>query len=128
MGKEWYHFPTLMLLPENYRLEYIDLGFDGLLPGLFAEGLLLKLRASVVPEGMNNRNQYDPLKVVPESQCDYLIELGAGEDLKGWTRKQCAQMLDPAQPQGWGRLIYLPIARGKVNAMDYCVYERDASV
>lgn len=128
VGKEWYHFPTLMLLPENYRLEYIDLGFDGLLPGLFAEGLLLKLRASVVPEGMNNRNQYDPLKVVPESQCDYLIELGAGEDLKGWTRKQCAQMLDPAQPQGWGRLIYLPINRGKVNAMDYCVYERDASV
>lgn len=128
VGKEWYHFPTLMLLPANYRVEFIALGFDGLLPGLFAEGSLLKLRASVIPEGMNNRNQYDPSKVVPESQCDYLIELGPQDEVKGWTPKQCATMLDPAQPQGLGRLLWLPFGVGKVNSMDYCVYQRNETV
>ncbi len=34
VGREWYHYPNSMFLPDNARLRF-ESGFDGLLPGDF---------------------------------------------------------------------------------------------
>ncbi|CAN3353043.1 alpha-1,2-mannosyltransferase Alg9p [Diutina catenulata] len=129
IGKEWYHFPTSMLLPQRFRLQYVESGFDGLLPGDFPEGGSFVSRASTMPERMNNRNQWDPSKIVPVSQCAYYIESGPRLDPAEWAPIACEEMLDPAAPQGPGRLLWIPKwSDQRVSKMEYCVYKRATPV
>lgn len=74
VGREWYHYPNSMFLPDNARLRFVQSGFDGLLPGDFAETVSLIDATSAVPVDMNNKNRFEASKVVPINQCHYYID------------------------------------------------------
>ncbi|OBA23188.1 hypothetical protein METBIDRAFT_38156 [Metschnikowia bicuspidata var. bicuspidata NRRL YB-4993] len=146
VGREWYHFPTSFFLPDNYRLRFVESGFDGLLPGDFPEHVSLRSAASVYPSGMNARNEFSADKVVPFADCDYYIDnsldttagepsvlSAAGSELtvhKQWQVLRCEKIIKPdGAHRGVGRLVYVPeVARRvvpyNVEQMDYCVLKR----
>lgn len=66
MGNDWYRFPTSFLLPDNVRIQFMKSEFGGLLPGRFNESWS-------IPAGMNDRNEFSPDKVIPESACECVI-------------------------------------------------------
>lgn len=74
VGREWYHYPNSMFLPDNARLRFVQSGFNGLLPGDFAECVSLIVATSAVPLDMNNKNRFEASKVVPFNQCHYYID------------------------------------------------------
>ena len=89
VGKEWYRFPSSFFLPSEhgtYRLAFIQSSFHGLLPGPFWEsppggnGTWFPA-TSMIPEGMNDKNQEDLGKYVDISQCDYLVD----SKMSSWT-------------------------------------------
>lgn len=145
VGREWYHFPTSFFLPDNYRLRFVRSGFDGLLPGDFAENVTLREAASVYPVGMNPKNQFDAGKVIPFDHCDFYIDntaqtnAASGEpqivDVRGtinpaWEQVACGSIADPSQ-QGFNvrRMLYVPQfmdrwTPAKEYLMDYCVFKK----
>ena len=57
VGGEWYRFPSSFHLPRvDYRLVFIDSGFDGALPVSFVKG---KGGTRFGPPGLNDRNEAD---------------------------------------------------------------------
>ncbi|KAM9910965.1 hypothetical protein OXX69_003972 [Metschnikowia pulcherrima] len=148
VGREWYHFPTSFFLPDNYRLRFVQSGFDGLLPGDFPENMSLKGAASALPSGMNSKNIFSPDKVVPFADCDYYIDNSlpvnessgepsvvsrAGGELivdSAWEILVCEGIINPdGAHSSLGRILYVPeFARGMVpyhiEKMDYCVVKR----
>lgn len=148
VGREWYHFPTSFFLPDNYRLRFVQSGFDGLLPGDFKENVSLKEAASAYPSGMNPTNTFSADKVVPFEVCDYYIdntspinvETGEPEMVKNntvdpaWETVVCEPIADPSfSGFDLGRIFYIPeplreFIPTKQHTMDYCVFQRKAKV
>lgn len=148
VGREWYHFPTSFFLPDNYRLRFVQSGFDGLLPGDFKENVSLKEAASVYPEGMNSRNMFSADKVVSLDVCDYYIdntspvnpESGEPEMVKNsavhpsWEIVTCEPIADPSHGEfNLGRVFYIPSILSdfiptEKHQMDYCVFKRHVTV
>lgn len=148
VGREWYHFPTSFFLPDNYRLRFVDNGFDGLLPGDFPENVGLQAAASAQPLGMNSKNQFSSDKVVSFSECDFYVDNSLpvntesseprviwranGELIvdRKWEVLLCEGILKPeGEHNTVGRLLYVPqVARSvvpyTVEQMDYCVLKR----
>ncbi|KAF5101960.1 hypothetical protein D0Z00_000615 [Geotrichum galactomycetum] len=123
VGREWYRFPSSYFLRDDQRLKFIASGFDGLLPGEFAEGGrgLRNWRSGthVVPSGMNNRNEADPSKLVPVSACDYIVDTdlatAPGEtrftrDEENWRKLVCRPFLDAGASRGLARQFKIPTA------------------
>jgi alpha-1,2-mannosyltransferase len=133
-GKEWYHVPTSFFLPDNFRLKYIPSGFDGLLPGDFNEELdTLQKMTSFVPLNMNNKNQFEPDKLIDEFTCDYLIDNNQEPHGQNWVVVRCDKLVNPDGNHGLGRLLYIPkplrrFVPYNVEYMDFCVYENLARV
>jgi alpha-1,2-mannosyltransferase len=115
-------------------LKYIASGFDGLLPGDFNEELdSLQQMTSFVPLNMNNKNQFEPDKLIDESYCDYLIDNNQEPHSEKWVVVRCEKLINPDGNHGLGRLVYIPeILRRwvpyNVEYMDFCVYENLARV
>lgn len=67
LGKEWYRFPSSYFLPNGSKGKFVRSEFSGLLPGEFAtatNGSSFFLGTSVIPPGMNDRNEEDVGKYV----------------------------------------------------------------
>ncbi|GEQ68344.1 hypothetical protein JCM33374_g2012 [Metschnikowia sp. JCM 33374] len=148
VGREWYHFPTSFFLPDNYRLRFVQSGFDGLLPGDFPENTSLRAAASAYPSGMNSKNEFSLDKIIPFSECDYYIDNSLPVDTttgepsvvsrtdgelqvdNDWEVLRCEGILRPeGNHNAIGRLLYVPeFARAfvpyTVEQMDYCVLKR----
>lgn len=146
VGREWYHFPTSFFLPDNYRLRFVQSGFDGLLPGEFLEGAGLQAASSAFPAGMNSKNIFSPDKVVPFADCDYYIDNSLPVDGKepkvitekdgvlstdpNWTILLCEKIVKPeGAHSGVGRILYVPewarfAMPYNVEKMEYCVLKR----
>ena len=131
IAKDWYRYPSSFHLPHNnYRIKFIPSSFHGLLPGAFAEispaarfGLFPGTH--LVPAGMNNQNQEDLGKYLPNgvSGCDYLVdthfeptdEEKANEeepdyilDTKTWEKVACEPFLDASRSGVVGRVLWVP--------------------
>lgn len=125
LGREWYRYPSSYFLNESSRARFIKSGFDGLLPGVFES-------YTAIPPGMNNKNLFDPGKLVDIDQCDYIIELdvpvnsGAGEFQPAndpeWQVDSCSKFLDVQNTPTLGRLLY----GAGATYVDYCRYRRKA--
>ncbi|KAF5120140.1 hypothetical protein DV452_001250 [Geotrichum candidum] len=126
VGREWYRFPSSYFLRDDQRLKFIASGFDGLLPGEFAEGgdglHDWRFGTHVVPSGMNNRNEADPSKLVPVSACDYIVDTdldtAPGEtrftrDEEHWKKVVCEPFLDAGASRGIARQLKIPTALHK---------------
>lgn len=148
VGREWYHFPTSMFLPDNYRLRFVRSGFDGLLPGDFKEGVSVKEAASVYPANMNAKNLFEADKVVPFEKCDFYIDndspvnaesgepqlLKNGEVDPAWEVLSCEPIADPSRG-GFNlrRVFYFPLFLDELvpqeeYLMKYCVFHRKVMV
>lgn len=127
VGREWYRFPSSYFTEGN--LKFVASGFDGLLPGEF-------LSFAAIPQNMNNRNEFDPSKIVPLESCDYLIDIELGYDTEagevdplrnGWERDVCSRFLDVEKTSGLARLAYFGLDSsplGHVEWTNYCRYRR----
>ncbi|QEU61113.1 Alg9 [Kluyveromyces lactis] len=117
-GREWYHFPTSLLLPDNYRLQFVQSGFDGLLPGDFLETGTLNEKIRSLPNGMNNRNIFDPSKVVNIDSCDYYVDINVSSnnendvvnpaDTTAWEPLYCLPFVDTSSSKFLGRSFQVP--------------------
>ncbi|KAK6205234.1 Alg9-like mannosyltransferase family-domain-containing protein [Scheffersomyces amazonensis] len=146
MGREWYHYPNSFFLPSNYRLKFVKSSFDGLLPGDFGEVGPIKDITSTIPIGMNNKNQFEPDKVVELEECDYYIDnsgvtngnepelivtekdgLQAHSD---WEIITCEKLLNPdGNHSGLAKILYIPpdIRRylgQRIEYMEFCALKR----
>ena len=142
VGREWYRFPSSYFLRDDQRLKFIASGFDGLLPGEFAEGgdglHDWRFGTHVVPSGMNNHNEADPNKLVPISACDYIVDTdldtAPGEtrftrDEEHWKKVVCKPFLDAGASRGIARQLKIPTALHKFTKSElvwteYCLLER----
>ena len=142
VGREWHRFPSSFFLRDDQRLKFIASGFDGLLPGEFAEGgdgvWDWRSGTHVVPSGMNNRNEADPSKLVPVSACDYIVDTdldtAPGEtrftrDEEHWKKVVCKPFLDAGASRGIARQLKIPTALHKFTKSElvwteYCLLER----
>lgn len=147
VGKEWYHIPNSLFLPDNYRFRFVKSGFDGLLPGDFLENGGLRQATSSIPTNMNNKNAFESDKVIDFLECDYYIdnsevsrnnEPRVIERVDGiatvidpeWKLLGCNKIIDPnGQSNGIGRLLYVPKALRsvipyEVEYLDFCAMER----
>ena len=142
VGREWYRFPSSYFLRDDQRLKFIASGFDGLLPGEFAEdsnGVWdWRSGTHVVPSDMNNRNEADPSKLVPVSACDYIVDTdldtAPGEtrftrDEEHWKKVVCKPFLDAGASRGIARQLKIPTALHKFTKSElvwteYCLLER----
>ena len=117
-GREWYHFPTSLILPDNYRLQFVQSGFDGLLPGDFLETGTLNEKIRSVPNGMNNQNIFDPSKVVDIDSCDYYVDINVSSnnqkdavnpaDTTAWVPLYCLPFVDTSSSKFLGRAFQVP--------------------
>ncbi|KAI5969711.1 ALG9 [Candida margitis] len=143
-GKEWYHFPNSFHLPPNYRLKFVESGFDGLLPGDFYEPKETIIESTTfVPSHMNNQNQFESDKVIPLNECDYFVDnsqLGSTPQLMrpdlsivddaNWRILQCRKIINPDGHHNLlGKLIYIPyplrrLVPYNVEYMDLCLLQR----
>lgn len=148
-GREWYHFPTSLLLPDNYRLEFVQSGFDGLLPGNFKETGSIEDRIRYIPEGMNNENIFDSSKLVDITTCDYYVDLNLPSDnprdivnptdTNDWHPLLCRNFVDVSSSKFLGRAFQVPekllsvlpqpvlsvISKYYgVKYVDYCIFSR----
>ncbi|EGW30972.1 uncharacterized protein SPAPADRAFT_62874 [Spathaspora passalidarum NRRL Y-27907] len=141
MGKEWYHFPTSLFLAENHRLQFVNSGFDGLLPGDFHEGGSLIDSTTYVPSHMNNRNQFESDKVIPLEECDYFVDNTQLESFPSvikpdmsvdpnWEILTCNKIINPNGHHNLiGKLIYIPETLRKyipynIEYMEFCALKR----
>ncbi|KAI5951336.1 ALG9 [Candida jiufengensis] len=141
MGKEWYHFPASFFLPDNYRLQFVDSGFDGLLPGSFHESSNLIDSITFVPPNMNNKNQFESDKIIDITQCDYFVDnnqLNSKPQLilpslttdKNWKLIANKKLINPNGNHNIiGKLMYIPqflrkYIPYKVEYMQFCLLER----
>lgn len=143
-GKEWYHFPNSFHLPTNYRLKFVESGFDGLLPGDFHEPTnSITESTTFIPSHMNNQNKFESDKVVSIEQCDYFVDNTQLEsipqlirpdlsvvDSTKWYVLQCNKIINPNGKHNLiGRLVYIPqwarrLVPYKVEYMDLCLLKR----
>lgn len=138
MGKEWYHFPNSFFLPDGYRLQFVESGFDGLLPGDFYELKSIVDSTTFVPMNMNNKNKFEPDKVVDLVTCDYYVDNSQSEstpqllspDLSvdnEWDVLQCDKLLNPHGSHNMlGKMLYIPTPLRKwipynVEYMQFCI-------
>ncbi|WLF76848.1 mannosyltransferase [Lodderomyces elongisporus] len=138
MGKEWYHFPNSFFLPDGYRLQFVESGFDGLLPGDFYESKSIVDSTTFVPMNMNNKNKFEPDKVVDLATCDYYVDNSQSEstpqllnpDLSvdnEWDVLQCDKLLNPHGSHNMlGKMLYIPTPLRKwipynVEYMQFCI-------
>ncbi|ODV76686.1 glycosyltransferase family 22 protein [Suhomyces tanzawaensis NRRL Y-17324] len=154
IAKEWYHFPNSFFLPDNYRLRFVQSGFDGLLPGDFEESFQsLQKITSHIPLNMNNKNQFETDKVIEFGQCDYFIDNTEKssqhvkepniiqEDRNGthvvdpeWELMGCNKIIDPnGAHSGIGRLIYIPVRLRQyisydVKYLNFCAMRKTSIV
>ncbi|SCV05317.1 LANO_0H04808g1_1 [Lachancea nothofagi CBS 11611] len=148
VGREWFHYPTSMFLSNDYRLHFIQSGFDGLLPGDFKETHSMLNSIREIPVGMNNENKFDPSKLTPVDQCDFYIDfmlpteesqdaLDPNEMGEEWKLVYRTPFVDASQSKFLGRAFSAPefllkLVPGQkywsrvyeVNFLDYCVFER----
>ncbi|CCD25690.1 dolichyl-P-Man:Man(6)GlcNAc(2)-PP-dolichol alpha-1,2-mannosyltransferase NDAI_0F03720 [Naumovozyma dairenensis CBS 421] len=154
MGREWYHYPNSFFLPSTSRLRFVRSGFDGLLPGDFAETGSLFQNIREIPKGMNNMNKFDPEKLVPIDECQYVIDITLPVDLEKdtfdpinqnaeWNEIACRKFVDIDNSRIIGRTFYIPdylvaslrkyLPSGlnsyldavyNAEYVDYCLYER----
>jgi alpha-1,2-mannosyltransferase len=97
VGGEWYRFPSSFHLPRvDYRLVFIDSGFDGALPVSFVKG---KGGTRFGPLGLNDRNEADPITRADfpfhvDGPCDFMVDV---------TLDGVAPAVDPRTivPAGW---------------------------
>ncbi|CAR21702.1 dolichyl-P-Man:Man(6)GlcNAc(2)-PP-dolichol alpha-1,2-mannosyltransferase [Lachancea thermotolerans CBS 6340] len=150
VGREWFHFPASMFLPDNYRLGFVPSGFDGLLPGDFKEtdSILNSIRDK--PVGMNNQNLFDSSKLVVTEQCDYFVDFMLHSDNEkdafdptnlpqGWKKLYSALFVDAPESKFFGRALLLPEGLTRlipqqlqsrwskiyqVKYLEYCIFER----
>ncbi|SCU98434.1 LAMI_0F14620g1_1 [Lachancea mirantina] len=119
VGREWYHFPASFFMPDNSRLAFVQSGFDGLLPGNFAEGSGKVAAIRAIPDGMNNENRFDSGKLISTNECDYYVDqnmaAGSTKDAfnpnnmpSGWKRIHCTPFIDPENSKFFGRVFKLP--------------------
>ncbi|XP_074592962.1 alpha-1,2-mannosyltransferase ALG9-like [Brevipalpus obovatus] len=115
IGKEWYRFPSSFFLPDSrWKLQFIKSEFKGLLPQPFTHG---SLGTRVIPSNMNDRNEEEPSRYIPVSQCHFLIDTDIEKrspsepnysQSSKWDIKYSAPLLDnTASPRFW-RSFYLP--------------------
>ncbi|CAH1832327.1 unnamed protein product [Saccharomyces cerevisiae] len=149
-GREWYHFPSSFLLPDNHRLKFVKSGFDGLLPGDFPESGSIFKKIRTLPKGMNNKNIYDTGKEWPITRCDYFIDIVAPINLTkdvfnplhlmdNWNKLACAAFIDGENSKILGRAFYVPEPINRimqivlpkqwnqvygVRYIDYCLFEK----
>ncbi|KAK5780618.1 dolichyl-P-Man:Man(6)GlcNAc(2)-PP-dolichol alpha-1,2-mannosyltransferase PWA37_003260 [Arxiozyma heterogenica] len=149
-GREWYHFPNSFFLPDSYRLRFVQSGFDGLLPGDFAETSSVFDAIRTIPEGMNNMNLFDPNKLIDIKQCQYFVDISlesdtekdifSPDDLTNWTPIYCKKYIDVGNSKLFGRVFTIPTLIAKlgeqytgrywnkvygVSYYDYCLFERN---
>ncbi|CAI5757059.1 unnamed protein product [Candida verbasci] len=134
MGKEWYHYTNSFFLPDNMRLQFVNSGFDGLLPGDFQSSY-------EIPPNMNNKNQFESDKVIALNQCDYFVDNSQDQSqpqllnskLKtdhDWEIIDCHKILNPNGNNGlMAKLIYIPeFLRGfvgyRLEFMNFCLLKR----
>ncbi|KAL9088219.1 MAG: hypothetical protein Q9159_003202 [Coniocarpon cinnabarinum] len=139
VGKEWYRFPSSFFLPSGNtvvngtfagtkRLKFVRSSFHGLLPGEFAEtgpGAEYSLfpATSIIPAGMNNKNEEDLGKYTDVEQCDYMVDsnlpswapnleepdyISLAKKEEGWSVIACEPFLDAASTGSLGRIGWAP--------------------
>ncbi|SCU93294.1 LAFA_0F15632g1_1 [Lachancea sp. 'fantastica'] len=148
VGREWYHFPASIFLAEDSRLEFVESGFDGLLPGDFKETHSIFNSIREVPSGMNNQNLFDSSKIVAVEPCDYYIDIMQPSDSprdvldptklgSDWKCIYKAPFIDVSSSKFFGRAFALPerllavLPTPKIwtyfyqaHYLDYCLFER----
>ncbi|KAH3901525.1 related to Alpha-1,2-mannosyltransferase ALG9 [Saccharomycodes ludwigii] len=141
VGREWYHFPTSLLLPDNFRIRYVPSGFDGLLPGDFNEKVDKLTSIRSIPPGMNNANRFDAGKIFDHKDCDLYVDISSTIGEKDIFNPQnmnaiyCEKFIDIENSKLLGRAFTLPtpitdlptVAKNlnkiyHVEYKDYCVY------
>lgn len=148
VGREWYRFPSSYFLSDKQRLKFIKSGFNGLLPGEFLEPETSTWRwwtldgTWTTPSGMNNKNLEDPLKYIPYSSCDYVVDSGFEtsdneihftNDPENWEKIYCTKFLDSNSSKGIARILYLPnswhkLFKTKVGWTEYCLLKNKNTV
>ncbi|SCW03948.1 LAFE_0H02586g1_1 [Lachancea fermentati] len=150
VGREWYHFPASFFLPDNHRLGFVSSGFDGLLPGDFAESDDLFESIRAIPDSMNNENKFDPGKLTDLEKCDFYVDFMLESDNEkdsldptslpeNWRPVVCKPFVDIPQSKFFGRAFLLPQSlidcipsplKEKVNSiygaqyLEYCLFEK----
>lgn len=149
-GREWYHFPNSFFLPDSYRLQFVQSGFNGLLPGDFAEASNLFDVIRTIPEEMNNMNLFDPSKLIDIEQCQYFVDISlesntekdvfSPDDLINWTPIYCTKYIDVDNSKLLGRVFTIPNLVAKLGRQyvgkywdrvygvkyhNYCLFERN---
>ena len=151
-GREWYHFPNSFFLPDSYRLNFVQSGFDGLLPGDFKETSNVFDAIRSIPEGMNNMNLFDPNKLIDIEQCQYFVDISSESDIEkdefsprdlvDWSPIYCKEFIDADNSKVLGRVFAVPQTVAKlgeqyaseywnkvygVSYLDYCLFERNSN-
>lgn len=142
IAREWYHFPTSFFLPDNYRLQFVKSGFDGLLPGNFLESDTLTESTSSIPFDMNNKNLFSESKVIDIDECSYYIDndeptkpdephvIGKDGAFNGWEVMNCKKIINPSgQSAGITKYLWVPIQLRKyllkeADYMEFCALKR----
>ncbi|KAI0756565.1 asparagine-linked glycosylation 9 protein isoform a [Daedaleopsis nitida] len=149
VGKEWHRFPGHFLVPDGVRVDWVKSGFDGMLPGHFAEtsrhgGLLNRLQGTmVVPKGLNDLNREAPEFYVDVQSCDYLLDLDfplhptAGRhepryvaDEATWARVECQPFLDAHHSSMLTRTLWMPgeLWQARNSYGEFCLLRHKANV
>ncbi|KAI0068066.1 asparagine-linked glycosylation 9 protein isoform a [Artomyces pyxidatus] len=147
LGKEWYRFPGHYLVPDGVRVDWIKSEFDGQLPAHFAEtqgGVRSRVGGTrVVPKGLNDINNEEPMHYVDVSTCDYLIDLDFPDDpiesehepryiadSKTWDHVICLPFLDVRHSSRLTRTLWLPgeTWQSRNSFGDYCLLRNKKTV
>ncbi|KAI9812260.1 MAG: mannosyltransferase [Thelocarpon impressellum] len=121
-GKEWYRFPSSYFLPDGMRAKWVKSAFSGLLPGEFSEANIGFgiWPTSLIPPGMNDRNDEDPGKHIDVKHCNLLVDsyfpgspVSELEppymlDTATWEEVACSRLLDTSRTNRLGRMLWLP--------------------
>ncbi|CAG0913032.1 unnamed protein product [Notodromas monacha] len=120
LGKEWHRFPSSFFLPSRkWRVEFLHSEFRGLLPKHYEAGINA---TSIIPTGMNDRNQEEESRYVDESACDLIIDYDPSgdddcgsarepcysRDLSTWIKLHSAPFLDAPKSSKLFRSFYVP--------------------
>jgi alpha-1,2-mannosyltransferase len=156
VGKEWYRYPSSFFLPNNSRLQFIRSGFGGLLPKqYFSTAETQQNRAigtSVLPSGMNERNEAVESRLIPMILCDFVLDfelqdhgkdrivsierkIGRNEGQKecsvkaDWVVVKESSFLDAdASHNAFARAFYIPFYSSRFNRYSaYRLYKRNMS-
>lgn len=140
VGKEWYRFTGSFFLPKPHSeggcatLEFIKSGYDGLLPKPFAA----VNGTSMIPTAMNNVNQEEPSRYIPQASCDYIVDRDNGEVAEfeprftaassEWDRVLCRPFLDSGRTPALYRAFYIPmLSESHTVYTEYCLLKRNVA-